>query len=65
MAGIGRLQKHVHRYWSDPTDLFGNDGANVYLWKEGTHVDGEKELHGEILMIESRYMVELKARRWV
>ena len=55
MAGIGRFQEHVHRYRSDPTDLLGNDGANVYLWKEGTHVDGEKELHGEILTIESRY----------
>ena len=39
MAGFGRLQEHVCGYWSDPTDLSGDDGANVYLWKESTHVD--------------------------
>lgn len=55
MAGFGRVQEHVRRYWSDPTHMFGDDSANVYLWKEGTHVDGEKELHGEILMLESSY----------
>ena len=55
MAGFGRLKEHVRRHWSDPTDLFGDDGANVYLRKKGTHVDREKELHGKILMLDSSY----------
>ena len=53
MAGFGRLQEHIRRHWSNPTDLFSNNGANVYLWKASTHVDSQKELHGEILTIES------------
>ena len=37
-----------------------NNGANVYLWKEGTDVDGEEELHGEVLKAEHSELAEMR-----
>lgn len=31
--------------------MLSNDGADVYIWQEGTDVDGEEELDGEILKV--------------
>ena len=53
MAGFRWLEEHLHRHWRHSAGLLGNHGTNVYLWKESTHVDGEKELHGEVLTFES------------
>lgn len=36
--------------------MFGDDGADVYLWEEGADVDGTDEHDGEVLSFASRFV---------
>lgn len=31
--------------------MLDNNSADVYLWQEGTNVDGKEELDGEVLKL--------------
>ena len=31
--------------------MLDNNSADVYLWQEGTHVDGEEKLYGKVLKL--------------
>ena len=71
VGGYG-AEKYFCGYRRDSIGLLGNNCADVHLRQEGTHVDCEEELDGEVLMIErciGRYaawvqLVKLTARRW-
>lgn len=50
LARGGWVQGCFLGYWRHPAGLYGDDGANVYLWETGEDVYGEEEFYGEILV---------------
>ncbi len=51
MVGGRWVEEDFCGYRRDPAGLYGDDGADVYLWQEGADVDGQEESDGEVLAV--------------
>jgi len=56
LASSRWLQVGLPHHRRHPAGVFGDDGADVYLWEEGADVDGTDEHDGEVLSFASGFV---------